>query len=251
MEPEEQQLMHRFSELARRAFARGRYEYSPFLDLAQQEILSRMRWEAGSAPVSLWGGYDAAERRMAVFGDAALCGYEADPPAVWLCCAPVAAKFADALTHRDFLGALMSLGVRRDTLGDILLSENSGYLLCAKQVADFLTENLTQIKRTTVRCVGVEAPPVLLSAPPDPQELVVASERLDAVIAAVYTLSRAESQALFAQGRVFVNSRAVENTSAQLAAGEIVSVRGHGRFVYEGILRETKKNRLRVIVRVY
>ncbi|MEG1633946.1 MAG: YlmH/Sll1252 family protein, partial [Oscillospiraceae bacterium] len=239
---DERQLKKRFEELGTRAERRGR-SCSEFLTPAEQETLRR----AGlSAPFSLEGGYPDAERRVAVFGD---CRDE--PPILCLRIAPAAQKFADELSHRDFLGALMNLGVRREVLGDIVISDNCGYLFCLDSIADFILRELTLVKRTTVRTEITAAPPLSAAQPPEESLVVVASERLDALIAAVYKLSRSESQGLFAQGRVFVNSRATENTSLIPAPGSVVSVRGSGRFLYEGTEAETRKGRLRVRVRIY
>ncbi|MEG2620463.1 MAG: hypothetical protein RR981_07935, partial [Oscillospiraceae bacterium] len=96
-----------------------------------------------------------------------------------------------------------------------------------------------------------EAPPPMVVEPPEITRSNIASERLDAIVAAVYKLSRGDSQKLFEQGKIFVNSRMTENTSAGLKPGDMISVRGMGRFSYEGIEAETRKGRLRVNVRIY
>ena len=101
-----------------------------------------------------------------------------------------------------------------------------------------------------MRC-SLSEPPKFLLEPPPITSVVVASERLDAIISAVYLLSRNGGKELIQQGRVFINSRLTQNPSASLAPGALVSVRGKGRFAYEGIELETKKGRLRVRVRVY
>ncbi len=242
MELNDTQLKKRFVELSARAESGGYAVYSDFLNLAEQDVLSEMH-----LPVELVGGYDTAERRIAVFGES----WGAPPPAVWLFIEPVAQKFADALTHRDFLGSVVGLGLHREVLGDIIIHENCGYLYCLESIAPFIAENLTQVKHTTVRVSEVEAPPAVSLTLPDKTSFVVSSERLDGVVAAVFDLSRSESQRLFEHELVFVNSRSARKLTTEPRPGDIVSVRGHGRFVYEGIERETKKGRLRVAVRVF
>ncbi len=246
-----QQLKKRFAELGRRAFSRQSYTYTEFLTLHEQDVLLGMRFEQGTAPFTLHGGFEGAERRLAQFGSADLCGYEEKPPIACVFIKPVSAKFAEALTHRDFLGALMGLGLKRSVLGDIVLSDNAAYLFCVESVSGFIIENFTQVKRTTVTGALLEEVPVLLSRAPEAVNVNVASQRLDAVIAAVYRLSRSESQALFEQDKVFVNSRLTGSASLQPSPGDVVSVRGHGRFVYDGVAKETRKGRLFVTVRVY
>lgn len=251
MTDELQLLKKRFQELARRAFSQQRYTYTEFLSLAEQDALLTLRLEAGSAAFALYGGFEAAERKLAQFGTEELCGYPEEPPIVCVHVEPVSQKFADALTHRDFLGALMGLGVRRSVLGDIVLKDNAAYLLCLDSISGFITEQFTQVKRTTVKCTILASVPALAAGEPEPKSVNVASERLDAIIAAVYKMSRGESQTLIEQDKVFIGGRLTENTSCQPSPGDIISVRGLGRFVYEGISKETKKGRLFVNVRVY
>lgn len=242
MENNDIQLKKRFSELSSRAESGGYAVYSDFLTIAEQDVLSEMHLDA-----ELDGGYENAERRIAVFGEA----WGAPPPTVWLSIEPISQKFADALTHRDFLGAVVGLGLRREVLGDIIVHENRGFLYCLDSVAPFILENLTQVKRTTVRVAVVDAPPEVSLSLPEKSFFVVSSERLDAVVAAVFDLSRAESQRFFERELVFINSRLARKSESSPEIGDVVSVRGCGRFIYEGIERETKKGRLRVAVRVF
>lgn len=245
---EEQQLKNRFSELYERSYSRGRYEYTEFLTLAQQDILTRT---LPPYAYNLYGGTLCAQRKIACFGNEDICGYAQTPPVVIIRIAPVAEKFADNLTHRDFLGSLMGLGIRREVLGDILTEENTGYLFCLENIASYIIENLTQVKHTTVECSLEDSLPDICIKEPDSREFVVASERCDAVIAAIYSLSRANSQKLFAQKLIFINSSLCESPEINLKENDIVSVRGFGRFIYKGIKLQTKKGKNRIIAAVY
>ncbi len=247
MTDEDKLLAKRFEELSSRGYNKGIWVYSDFLTTAQQALLQSLRLGA----VSFYGGYDGAERRVACFGSEELCGYEACPECVWLEIKPVAKKFADELSHRDFFGSVMALGLKREVLGDIIVYDNCGYLYCMDSVSGYITDNLTQVKHTTVACTVVDTPPVESVALPDEEDFVIASERLDAVIASVYNLSRSVCKELVEQGKVSVNSLLTENPSRQLEPHDTVSVRGKGRFIYEKIIRETKKGKLRAAIRVY
>lgn len=243
-------LMKRFTELAHRAFEQDSHLYSDFLNRAEQDVLQRMAFDRNSAAFELRGGYAAAERQLACFSSPSP---EHDPEKSPISCiriSPVSQKFADELTHRDFLGSVLALGLKREVLGDIILHDNCGYLFCLASIADYIIAQLTQVKHTMVRCDAAAAPD-FVNRLPDTSQIVISSERLDAIIAAVYKLSRSESQQLFSKGIVFVNSRVTENTSNAITAGSIVSVKGFGRFLYEGIEKETRKGRLRAIVRVF
>ncbi len=247
MTDEEKRLVGRFEELSARSFNKGIWVYSDFLTTAQQALLESMKTGA----VTFIGGYAGAERRIACFGSEDACGYEPCPDCVWLAIEPVSKKFADELTHRDFFGSVMALGLRREVLGDIIVYDNCAYLYCMESVSAYLSENLTQVKHTTVACREVAQPPVESVALPEAEEFVVASERLDAVIASVYNLSRSVCKDVVEQCKVSVNSILVCNPSRTLEQGDTVSVRGKGRFIYEGICRETRKGKLRALIRVH
>ena len=242
MENDIRQLKKRFEELYDRAETRGYAVYSDFLTLAEQDVL------LSSVPnAELIGGYIAAERKIACFGEA----YGTEPPCVWIKIAPRQQKFANKLTHRDFLGSLLGLGIKRELLGDIIIYENEGYLYCLESISGFITDSLTQVKRTSVECNAVDAPPETSTSLPDESVMTVASARLDALVSEVFNLSRSQSSELFAAELVFVNARVAKKPAAEPNEGDIISVRGKGRFIYTGAMGETKKGRLRIGVRIY
>ena len=146
----------RFQELADRSNGKGYAIYSDFLGLAEISELSVMRF---SVPTTLWGGYDDAERCVACFGDREYFTDNSDYPIDCICIKPVNQKFADNLTHRDFLGSLMGLGIRREVIGDIIISDNCGYLFCLDTITDYIIRNLTQVRHTTVECNVTERIP--------------------------------------------------------------------------------------------
>ena len=239
---------NRMSELAARSDNKCIYTYSDFLTSAQQSELVKMRLPIYS---ELYGGYDNAERCIAVFGDASDLGYPSSPPVSFISIAPLQMKFADSLTHRDFLGSLMGLGIRREMLGDIIIKDNCAYLICIDSVTDYITENLDKVKHTSVKCTACDALPHAALPELTYKELIISSERLDVVISAVYNLSRNESKVKIESELVFCNSVLQINSSYPLPSGTVVSVRGHGRFIYDGVLRTTKKDRNVVAVRIY
>ncbi|MCC8072707.1 MAG: YlmH/Sll1252 family protein [Clostridiales bacterium] len=233
----------RFNELYNRAYSREYTVFSDFLDMNEQSILEKMH-----LPHKSFGGYDMAERAVAGFGEET---DDSDFPITCLCIEPVRQKFADALTHRDFLGSLMNLGIKRELLGDIIVEGNCGYLFCLNRIAPYIVDNLSRVKHTTVRVSTAESLPNIANEMPSQSQIIVSSARLDSVISAVYKLSRSESASLFNNEKVFVNSRLTEHGSHNLKEGDKVSVRGFGRFVYDGLIRKTKKDHLAVGVRIY
>lgn len=238
----------RFQELADRSNEKGYAIYSDFLGISEISELSAMRF---SAPVTLWGGYENAERCVACFGNREYFADKSDYPIKCILIKPVNQKFADTLSHRDFLGSLMGLGIRREVLGDIIINENKGYLFCLETISDYITQNLTQVRHTTVNCELADNIPTDILPQPENREIIVSSERLDVIVSAIYNMSRSQVLPIFHTEKVFVNGAVKISPSATLNIGDKVSVRGFGRFIYKGVLRHTKKDRLVISVDVF
>ena len=102
-----------------------------------------------------------------------------------------------------------------------------------------------------MKCEIVTEPPDEVNPEVQEKIIVIASERLDAIIAEVYNLSRSESNALFIAKKVFVNGKLTENNSHKIKINDTISVRGFGRFNFTGILQETRKGKLRAKVEVF
>lgn len=244
----EELLKKRFAELARKCYQNNQYTFTDFLSLADMAGFYEMERELSYVSYTIWGGSELCERVMVRFGSEEFLGYTEEFPIVCLEVKPLAQKFADQLSHRDFLGALMNLGIERSTLGDIFIVGNAGYIFCMDSMASYITENLTRVRHTTVMSKQVEDPPALSES--DKQEIVVqiASKRVDGVIAKVYKLSRNESLELFRQKKIFINGRLCENNSQLLKKQDKVSVRGYGRFEFAEEMNMSKKGKLNVKV---
>ena len=238
-------LEKRFIELADRAEERCCVTFSDFLNMEEKSTLEALKL---NTQYCLFGGYDTAERCVAAFGYG--CG-DADFPIAIIKAEPVSPKFADKLTHRDFLGSLMGLGIRREVLGDIVISDNIGYIFCLNGIAEYIAQSLGKVRHTTVKCSIVAQLPEAAQSIPEEKQLIAASERLDVIVAAVYGFSRSEVKEFFTNRKIFINSSQCENFSRIPKAGDIVSVRGKGRFVYNGVLGNTKKNRFIISVGIY
>lgn len=248
MADEENLLKKRFIELADRAYSKNIYTFTEFLSPAEQNLL---RFSVKGVPYHFEGGYENFEKAICIFGSEELCGYVESAPISYIKIEPCSIKFSGELAHRDFLGSIMSLGIRRSTVGDILVKDNTAYAPCFDNIADYICENLFEIKHTNVHCSKIDFIPEDVIPRPIENEFVVASERLDSVIASVYKLSRSESKGLCEHEKVFVGGIPVLNASYAPKENDIISVRGHGKFIYCGIKLETKKGRLRCKAKIY
>ncbi len=250
-EKELHQLKNRLIELADKAYTQNRYTYTPFLGLAEQQAYYAVEREVVYAGVRMEGGAPLCERKMIRFGDP---GYEEDFPVAAVRILPKTPKFAEHLAHRDFLGAIMNLGIERDVLGDLFVDaekERGALLFCHESIADYIMENLCQVRRTNVAAKREEREFTVQSAEPERLSVTVASPRADGVISKVYNLSREESRDLFVNGRVFINGMQAGNASCQLKEEDAVTVRGFGKFIFYGQTGVSKKGKERVEVGVF
>lgn len=241
----------RLTELALRAERSSIYTFSPFLGAAEQDVFYRLVKQEIRTPVQAFGGVVGCERIMLRFGDPEDLGYEEPFPIQCLKATPVAPKFAEALTHRDVLGTLMHLGIERETLGDIVVREEGIYIFVQDKIAPYVLDQLTRVRHTDLRVELTDDLPEGALFRTEPHLLQAAGERLDAVIAKVYHLSRADAQALFHRGLVFVGGRQCESPSREPKPDETVSVRGYGRFIYRGPQSQTRKGKFNILVDVY
>lgn len=233
----------RLAELADKAYSRGQYLFTGFLSAAELDIYYRMERELSFIPITVFGGTADCERMMLRFGSEELCGYEQEFPIVCIEIAPLMERFSEELGHRDYLGALMNLGIDRGTLGDIVISGKRAFLFCTEAMAPYITENLDKVRHTNVRCSIAEQVPESTIVRFERRVVQVSALRIDSIVAKVFNLSRGGSLELFRAGRVFVNGRLCENNSAQVKPQDVVSVRGFGRFVFVGVAGETRKGK--------
>lgn len=165
---------------------------------------------------------------------------------------PLLISDVSGLSHRDVLGAVLGLGIKREMLGDIFIDDKHAVLMCDSQVCDFLLLNLKTIGRRRVEVSLCPTQQVLsLKRKFVITRHVIASLRLDAVVGAAANLSRSEAAAAITGGNVSVNFSETEDLSKKLCQGDVISIRHHGRFVLETICGETRKGRLAVELKKY
>ncbi len=250
MHEDEVILKKRMLELANRSYRNNQFFFSGFLSPAEYSACVEVL-EKEHCRYDVSGGTDAAERVMIRFGDKDEFGYEEEFPISCLVVKPALAKFADQLGHRDFLGSILNLGIERSVIGDIIIRDNVGYVLCQDKMAEYLAENLTKIKHTYVKCSITREMPEALKPKLETVQLSVTSQRCDLVIAKLYHLSRSDALDLFREKKIFVNGRVEESNSRSLKGGDVISARGFGKFIYEGVININKKDKLRIEVQQY
>lgn len=241
-EKEEQILRKRILDLARTAEYKGICTYTDFLNLNEISIFHQMNCDLPNVKYDLFGGYSGAERNVLCFyGEESVKAFSDFITCIKI--QPLNKKFSDDLNHRDFLGAIMNLGIERSKIGDILVREKEGYVFCVSSISRFIIDNLDKVKHTSIKCSIAEKDTPDIT--PNLKEITgsVSSARLDSVIALAFHSSRNSILGLISGGKVFIDGRLVESNSYPLKEDETVSVRGLGKFIYKGMQNQTKKGR--------
>lgn len=242
---EQELCKKRLIDLSKQADIKGIVTFSDFLNLNEQNIYHMSQKELHTQS-KLFGGYDGAERQMIAFIPDALY-YEYDYPVKCIHIIPKYPKFAEILTHRDILGALMNLGIERNRLGDILCFDKDYYVFCDEDIFPFILAELSKIRHTMVD-LSEETNYSHLQANIRLEEHfdMIASNRIDCIVAKAFHLSRSEASELLSSEKVFINGKCITNCNQSCENGAIISVRGKARFIFEDCNTTSKKGKLRV-----
>jgi RNA-binding protein YlmH len=240
-------LIGHMEDLADRAVKTG-CAASRFLTPAEARFTAE-RFKHKRVTLLLDGGFEGAERVRAVFlnPDWGECEREKLFSALKIEYRP-----QDTLGHRDILGALMALGIERDTIGDIVGEEHSAALVCLPELSGFIAESLTKAGRVGVKVseIGLDDLPSMREEP-DIKTDTVASLRLDAVLSAAFGLSRTKASELVAAGRVSLDHLLCMQPAKELNEGALLSVRGLGRAKLLEVGGMSRKGRVFVRIGVF
>ena len=243
-----EELIRRADDLAARAEKTGSVTSTAFLTPAEQYALRTFRPRA-DCTVVFSGGVGGAERACAFFLPDWMEEAMFDP-AETIRCVRVTAHFG-APGHRDYLGALLGMGVKREWIGDILVDGSTAHVLCIKTVEP----HLLTIEKVG-RC-GVKTAAVPLSAVPAPERKVrpvsftVQSPRLDAVLAGLFHLSRTQAAERIRTGDASLNYAECLRPDAEIRPGDIVSLRGCGKAEIKDLGGQSRKGRTYLTGEVY
>lgn len=216
-----------------------------FLDPREQMIVQSIIGKNGDVSLQLWGGNETVERKRAILYPSY---YEVTDDDFELQCFQLTypSKFI-TLTHRDVLGALMSLGIKRDKFGDILVRDDIIQFVVASEVANYVLVNLTSIGQAKIK-LNTISPNELFEVEDvwDEKVITVSSLRLDVIIAEIYHISRSKAALVIEQKYVKVNWKVVDEASFQVTEHDYISVRKFGRSKLISIEGNTKKGKIRV-----
>ena len=145
----------------------------------------------------------------------------------------------------------MNLGYERKEFGDILTDGTLGYLFLVKSIAEDVKESLVRVKHTPVSASLLPPGSCPFVFRFQEKRITLAHNRIDAIIKEAFDLSRRDSQEKIGKEEVFVDGRTIKDNSYRVKAGQRISVRGKGKFIYIGDERETRKNRIATTIKIY
>ena len=276
----EEYLAGRIRDLWRKAEGEEYVTHSRFLSLSEQALAQQVLVEAGApAPAQqvlveegassaakpalkagggrpywfLYGGTADADRRILVCCPS-WAGSPAEEAQGFVACLyvrPRNERFTDHPGHRDYLGALMNLGITRDQIGDIYPGDSGAWIFVMREMADMICAELTSVRHTAV--VTREVPASECTAMQKTRDVsgTIASERLDCIAAMAFHLSREKAKELIEAECVFADGRIPSGPSYNPAPGERISVKGYGKFIYLGTGGKTRKGRLSAAIRMF
>ncbi|MBB5354959.1 RNA-binding protein YlmH [Anoxybacillus mongoliensis] len=226
-------------------------QYAPkltdFLTPREQQIARSIVGNNDEVHVAFFGGSSSVERKRALLYPPYMQPNE-DDFQLSLFSVRYPKKFV-TLGHRDVLGALLSLGVKREKFGDIVIVDDVIQFVVAKEIAPFVKMNVTSIGKAKV---SLEEQPLsqLLVVKEEWEEetFTVSSLRLDAILAQCFRISRQKAQALITQNYAKVNWKTVDQAHMECQEGDLLSLRGYGRCRLQAIVGQTKKEKWRIVV---
>lgn len=249
--PEEHTFVRRMIEMAERAESFGAMQLTDFLDPRQAKITESTSRTIQDIRVHTYGGYEGAERRRAIIApsymeleeeDWSLTGLRVQIPTQY-----------GKVSHGDFLGAMLGLGIKREVLGDISVQEDGCDAIVSKEISEFVRVHLTSVGRLPVSDISIISTNDFRISQSQLEErrFTVMSLRLDAVAAEGFRLSRSKMTPLIDSGKVRLNWTVTENPATPVEEGDMISVKGMGRIRVLEIEGVSKKGRTMIKVGRY
>lgn len=245
---EDKQLLAKAKDAVDLAERRYMQKTVGFLNPRQKNLIEREIYVPDTVKTIFFGGYDEAERTMFI-----CCPYYEEPEiSSAVTVLKITGRELSGLSHRDYLGSFMALGITRENIGDIVIEEECTFVFIRTEMKEYILQNITKIGRCGIK-IG-ETKFCELSISPKPTEEIrttVSSLRLDCIVAAAVHVSRSKAADMIESELVALNFDVCCRVSEQVNEGDVFSVRGYGRMRLLSVGGYTKKNRLGIVVLRY
>lgn len=238
------QLTARAEDFAKKA-SYGGYAVSDFLSPYERSVIETLSYLKRDCDISFYGGYEGAERTLAVFTPKG----EEYIPSEEITVISLDIRGGE-VNHRDILGSVMALGITRAKTGDIIAGKGSAYLICKAEISSYITDNLERIGRCSVR-TSIGSLDILPEPETAEKSFTVMSPRLDAVVSEGFSVSRTKAADFIKGGICFHNWKNELSASRTVNEGDVITLRGHGRIKVASIGGVSRKGRTFITVLIY
>ena len=223
-------------------------QVTDFLNLYEKELIKKTLNKIKFNNFLFYGGYQDAEREILVlyserFGEEYLKKEKENSLKVIRITLP---KYIEKYTHKEYLGGIMKLGMKREKIGDILVTDRGADIITISQIAEILQTSLKELKRFSKSEIEILEIEEITKVEPEfeKQNIIVPSMRLDCFVSELVKTSRTKALEIIKQERVFINFEVVTNNSKQVKTDDIITIRGKGRFYIKEAIGNTKKDRI-------
>ena len=251
MKDEERLICNRILDIANSSYYRNIPVTTDFMDLYSQSLFQTIIKDLPPVKWTMAGGYELSERKLIIFYPEYITEPDLDEFYSVIRIRPTDKRFSEELTHRDFLGSIMGLGINRSKLGDIIIEDKDAIIFCTTGISDYIIENLTKIRHTLVGCELIHNKAIDFRPRYDEITGSIASLRLDSVISLGFGKSRSHLITYIEEGKIFVNGRIITSNAYSIKEGDIISVRGLGKIRFINSISTTKKGRIMVKLHKY
>lgn len=217
---------------------------SHFLTLEEQELVMNFLKKLPSIKWRLFGGYPQSIRKKVLIDSYEIIEEIAQTSILHIY--PMAKEYSAPLTHRDFMGSILSLGLERNVIGDILVHDNEALVIIESKLAPFIQSELGKIKHTLVKVEEKEDRIIPDAFLPKFEELLgnISSQRLDLIVGWLTKSSRTKAEAYITSGFVRIGDQTILDKSKKINENTIITIKGKGKFIFQEVIGKSKKDRL-------
>lgn len=241
---EDRDVLAKVFDKAQAAEKKGIAMFTSFLSEREAAIVEERRKHIDSIPYKAFGGFDEAGRVM-------LCFSEYEDEVFPIKAIRVTGKGIDTLKHPDLLGSIMSLGLERSCVGDIVKSEGEWIIFCEEDIASYIAESLKEVGGVYVSCTECEVSELKVKLQFEEITGTVSSLRADSVVAVMLKTSRSKAQEYIESQRFFLNQLLCTKCDKEIREGDILTVRHHGKARLSEISGKSKKGRIFITIKKY
>ena len=235
---------------------KNKIQWTDFLNLNEQELAMKLLKKVNCDNYYFFGGKENSERKVLVIYPEKLTeefSRKNDSKILSIIRIKLPNELEGEYDHRTYLGSCIKIGIEREKIGDILVERTGADIIAKSEIAEFLIQNLSFLTRFKSAEINIEDISNLKDVEVSKIEIsaIVASIRLDNIVSTLAKTSRSKAQDILKQERVFLNHQVETKASKEVKVGDIITIRGKGRFEFKEIAGNTRKGRFVIKIDKY